>query len=162
MERVGGSSDTARLGDLARISPIVGILFFVPAMNLAGIPPFSGFLGKVGLIQAGAAAGGWLPYVVIGGSVVTSLLTLYAVARVWGRAFWSENPEGITGSGPVRGGHHSALGLGVLLPTTALVVVGIMLTVAAGPLYDVTTRAATDLMLRTPYLEAILGAGATL
>jgi multicomponent Na+:H+ antiporter subunit D len=162
VERVGGSSDTARLGDLARISPIVGILFFVPAMNLAGIPPFSGFLGKVGLIQAGAAAGGWLPYVVIGGSVVTSLLTLYAVARVWGRAFWSENPEGITGSGPVRGGHHSALGLGVLLPTTALVVVGIMLTVAAGPLYDVTTRAATDLMLRTPYLEAILGAGATL
>ena len=29
------------------------MLFFVPAMNLAGIPPMSGFLGKVGLLQAG-------------------------------------------------------------------------------------------------------------
>ncbi|SOC57738.1 multisubunit sodium/proton antiporter, MrpD subunit [Ornithinimicrobium cerasi] len=162
VERVGGSSDTARLGDLARISPIVGILFFVPAMNLAGIPPFSGFLGKVGLIQAGAADGGWLAYAVVGASVLTSLLTLYAVARVWGRAFWSENPEGITGRGPVRGGHHSALGLGVLLPTTGLVVVGVLLTVAAGPIYDVTTRAAVDLVLRGPYLEAVLGPGATL
>ncbi len=162
IERVGGSSDTGRLGDLARISPVVGVLFFVPAMNLAGIPPFTGFLGKVGLIQAGVDAGTWLSYVVVVGSVVTSLLTLYAVARVWGRAFWSENPEGITGSGPVRGGHHEALGLGVLVPTTALVAVTVGLTVVAGPLYDITTRAAVDLMMREPYLQAVLGPGAGL
>ncbi len=162
IERVGGSSDTSRLGDLARISPVVGVLFFVPAMNLGGIPPFTGFLGKVGLIQAGVEAGSWLAMTVVVGSVVTSLLTLYAVARVWGRAFWSENPEGITGSGPVRGGHHEALGLGVLVPTTALVGVTVSLTVVAGPLYGITTRAAVDLMTRQPYLEAVLGAGVTL
>lgn len=159
VERVGGSSDTSRLGDLARISPVVGVLFFVPAMNLAGIPPFTGFLGKVGLLQAGVDRGTWLAYVVVVGAVVTSLLTLYAVARVWGRAFWSENPEGITGSGPVRGGHHEALGLGVLVPTTGLVAVTVGLTFVAGPLYDITTRAAVDLMLREPYLEAVLGVG---
>ncbi|AXH96742.1 Na+/H+ antiporter subunit D [Ornithinimicrobium avium] len=162
IERVGGSSDTARLGDLAAISPVVGVLFFVPAMNLAGIPPFTGFLGKVGLIQAGVDAGTWLSYVVVAGAVVTSLLTLYAVARVWARAFWSENPRGITGQGPVRGGHHEALGLGVLVPTSGLVAVTVALTVVAGPLYDMTTRAAVDLMLREPYLQAVLGAGAGL
>lgn len=162
IERVGGSSDTSRLGNLARISPVVGILFFIPAMNLAGIPPFTGFLGKVGLIQGGVHNGSWLAMVVVVGSVLTSLLTLYAVARVWGRAFWSENPEGITGRGPMRGGHHEALGLGVLVPTTALVAVTVALSVVAGPLYDITTRAAVDLMLRTPYLEAVLGAGASL
>ncbi|GAA5160031.1 Na+/H+ antiporter subunit D [Ornithinimicrobium tianjinense] len=159
VERVGGSTDTARLGDLARISPIVGVLFFIPAMNLAGIPPFSGFLGKVGLVQAGVAEGGWLPLTVVGASVLTSLLTLYAVARVWGRAFWSENPEGITGQGPLRGGHHEALGLGVLVPTIAIVVVGVGITLAAGPLYDVTTRAAVDLALREPYVVAVLQGG---
>ena len=161
VERVGGSSDVARLGDLARISPVVGILFFVPAMNLAGIPPFSGFLGKVGLIQAGAADGGWLAWVVVGGSVLTSLLTLYAVARVWARAFWSENPSGIRGRGPWRGGHHEALGWGVLGPTTAIVAVTVALTVVAGPLFDITTRASVDLMSREPYIEAVLGAGET-
>ena len=159
VERVGGSSDSTTLGDLARISPVLGVLFFVPAMNLAGIPPFSGFLGKVGLIQAGVSDGGWLPYAVVVASVLTSLLTLYAIAQIWGRAFWSENARGLTGQGPVRGGYHQALGLGVLVPTVALVVVGIGLTIVAGPLFDITTRAATDLMLRTPYLEAILGAG---
>lgn len=162
VERVGGSSDSTRLGDLARIAPVVGILFFVPAMNLAGIPPFSGFLGKIGLLQAGVADGGWLALTVVVGSVVTSLLTLYAVAKVWGRAFWSENARGLTGQGPLRGGYHEALGAGVLVPTTALVLVGVGLTVVAGPLFEITTRAAVDLMLRTPYLEAVLGAGAML
>ena len=157
VERVGGSSDVTRLGDLARISPVVGVLFFVPAMNLAGIPPFSGFLGKVGLIQAGAQADTWLAWVVVAGAVVTSLLTLYAIARVWARAFWSENPAGITGRGPWRGGHHDALGWGVLGPTTGIVVVTIAITVVAGPLYGVTTRAAVDLISRAPYVEAILG-----
>ena len=50
----------------------------------------------------------------------------------------------------------------MLIPTTGLVVVGVGLTIVAGPLYSITTRAAVDLMLRTPYLEAVLGAGAVL
>src|SRR5690606_33629085 len=45
MERRGGSTSLDRLGGLARIAPFLAILFFVPAMNLAGIPPLSGFLG---------------------------------------------------------------------------------------------------------------------
>ena len=57
------------------------VLFFVPAMNLAGIPPMSGFLGKVGLLQAGLDVGSPLAYVLVAGGVVTSLLTLYAVAQ---------------------------------------------------------------------------------
>lgn len=159
VERVGGSSDSTRLGDLARVAPLVGILFFVPAMNLAGIPPFSGFLGKVGLIQAGVQDGTWPALVVVVGSVLTSLLTLYAVARIWGRAFWSENARGLTGEGPLRGGHHEALGVGVLLPTAAMVLVGVGITVVAGPLFDITTRAAVDLMTPAHYVEAVLGAG---
>ncbi len=88
MERRGGSTSMARLGGLARAAPGIAILYFVPAMNLAGIPPFSGFLGKVGLMQAGADAGTPLAYLLIAGSLVTSLLTLYAVSRVWAKAFW--------------------------------------------------------------------------
>ncbi|MGY1746101.1 Na+/H+ antiporter subunit D [Blastococcus sp. SYSU D00695] len=99
VERQGGTTSIDRLGGLARRSPLLAVLFFVPAMNLAGIPPLSGFIGKLGLLQAGVADGGTLAYVLVGGSVVTSLLTLVAIARVWTRAFWrppTQEPAGDT------------------------------------------------------------------
>ncbi|GAB3568095.1 Na+/H+ antiporter subunit D [Spelaeicoccus albus] len=90
IERRGGSTSLRRLGGLAKVSPILGVLFFIPAMNLAGIPPFSGFLGKLGLFRAGVADGSWLAYALIGAGVATSLLTLYAIGRVWNYAFWRD------------------------------------------------------------------------
>ena len=88
VERQGGSTAVDRLGGLAKASPLLAVLYFVPAMNLAGIPPFSGFIGKLGLLEAGVADGGWLPVVLVVGGAVTSLLTLVAISRVWTRAFW--------------------------------------------------------------------------
>lgn len=93
IERMGGTTVIHRLGGLAATSPVLGILFFVPAMNLAGIPPFSGFVGKVGLIEGGAAVATPMAWLLIAGSVVTSLLTLYAVVKAWGYAFWRPRPE---------------------------------------------------------------------
>jgi multicomponent Na+:H+ antiporter subunit D len=92
IERRAGSTSLLRLGGLARLSPLLAVLFFVPAMNLAGIPPMSGFLGKVGLLQAGLAVGTPQAIVLVVGGVVTSLLTLYAVAKTWTIAFW-RTPE---------------------------------------------------------------------
>ncbi|PWW21716.1 multisubunit sodium/proton antiporter MrpD subunit [Geodermatophilus normandii] len=88
VERQGGTTAVDRLGGLARRSPLLAVLFFVPAMNLAGIPPLSGFIGKLGLLEAGVAQGSAAAYTLVAGGVVTSLLTLLAVARVWTRAFW--------------------------------------------------------------------------
>ena len=87
-ERQGGTTSIDKLGGLARRSPLLAVLFFVPAMNLAGIPPLSGFIGKLGLLQAGVADGSAGALTLVAGGVVTSLLTLLAVARVWTRAFW--------------------------------------------------------------------------
>ncbi|GAA3735569.1 multicomponent Na+:H+ antiporter subunit D [Spinactinospora alkalitolerans] len=94
IERRGGSTSLNDLGGLAKLSPVLAVLFFVPAMNLGGIPPMSGFLGKLGLLQAGVQQGTPLAYALVAGSVLTSLLTLYAVARVWNRAFWRTPGEG--------------------------------------------------------------------
>jgi multicomponent Na+:H+ antiporter subunit D len=88
VERQGGTTSIDKLGGLARRSPLLAVLFFVPAMNLAGIPPLSGFIGKLGLLQAGVADGSAGALALVAGGVVTSLLTLLAVARVWTRAFW--------------------------------------------------------------------------
>jgi multicomponent Na+:H+ antiporter subunit D len=92
VERRGGSTSLIKLGGLARLAPLLGVLFFVPAMNLAGIPPMSGFLGKVALTEAGLRVGTPLAYAVVAAGMLTSLLTLYAVAKCWNLAFW-RTPE---------------------------------------------------------------------
>ncbi|MGZ6848988.1 MAG: Na+/H+ antiporter subunit D, partial [Blastococcus sp.] len=57
IERQGGTTSVERLGGLAASAPLLAVLFFVPAINLAGVPPFSGFIGKLGLLEAGVAVG---------------------------------------------------------------------------------------------------------
>ncbi len=175
-----GTTNLDRLGGLARSAPILSVIFFVPAMNLAGIPPFSGFLGKVALGKAGIAAGDWLAVLGVGASIAASLLTLYAVAKVWNRAFWQPvDPDVAVDSGedwahgPLHGHDQVSTGTqvstmwkvseldrlprGMALPTVALVLVTVTLTLAAGPLFEITDRAAAELMLRTPYVQAVLG-----
>jgi multicomponent Na+:H+ antiporter subunit D len=170
VERRGGSTSLNRLGGLATASPILGVLFFVPAMNLGGIPPFSGFLGKAGLLQAGVAADRPLAYLLVAGGVVTSLLTLYAVAKAWNLAFWRAAPAEIlepAGTAP-RGSADEpgpppatpvALPAAMVAPTAGLVLVGVALSVVAGPLFGVADRAAIDLRERSPYVESVLPGG---
>lgn len=186
IERRGGTSSLHRLGGLAKLSPLLAVLFFIPGINLAGIPPFSGFLGKLGLLQAGVELGTPFAWVLVAGSVVTSLLTLLVIARVWNRAFWrkpedAEYPDPVllvtasAGTGPVRTsrqvsgeptGRFAGKGAVPLLPgsmvgaTAALVGLGMALTVIAGPLFGLTDHAAHELMQRSPYIEAVLGPGA--
>ncbi|NJP31698.1 Na+/H+ antiporter subunit D [Micromonospora thermarum] len=147
-----GSTDLRRIGGLSRVAPLLAVLFFVSAMNLAGIPPFSGFLGKLGLFQAGVATGGSLPGALVAAGAVTSLLTLYVASRVWNIAFWRA-PRLATTEPAVR--------LPTLMTgaTVALVALGLTLTVVAGPLFDVTADAATDLLARTPYVRAVFPEG---
>ncbi|WP_030734897.1 Na+/H+ antiporter subunit D [Streptomyces griseus] len=101
IERRGGTTELTRLGGLARAAPMLALLFFVPAMNLAGIPPLSGFIGKLGLMRAGVADGSAWAWVLVAGSAATSLLTLYVVAKVWNLAFWRAAPPGQAATGTV-------------------------------------------------------------
>lgn len=179
IERRGGSASLESLGGLAKVAPVLGVLFFVPAMNLAGIPPFSGFLGKVGLLEAGVSRGGFVALVLVTGAVVTSLLTLYAMAKVWNRAFWRAAPDRVEAArGEDRRARVAtsvveeedgfsvpedapvALPKAMVASTAALVAFGLALTIFAGPLYGYAQRAAGDLLERTPYVEAVLPKGA--
>ncbi len=147
MERRGGSTSLDRLGGLARIAPFLAILFFLPAMNLAGIPPLSGFLGKAGLIQAGIDVGTPVAWALVVGSVVTALLTLYAIVKAWNKAFWQPAPEEPPAVRLPRAMVGSA---------AALVVVSVGITVVAGPLFDYTQRAAETLRDRDQYILSVL------
>jgi multicomponent Na+:H+ antiporter subunit D len=176
IERQAGASTLDRLGGLAAASPLLSFVFVVPALNLGGIPPFSGFIGKVALLEAGAESGSVLAWILVGSSVVTSLLTLYVVARVWTKAFWrlrKDAPEGhLSGPAPTALLDNTdgtmdieltdrddvgRMPVGMLVPTGALIVVGLALTVLAGPIFGYSDRAATEVMDRGQYISAVLG-----
>lgn len=173
IERQAGASTLQRLGGLAAASPVLAFVFVVPALNLGGIPPFSGFIGKVALLEAGAQNGSALAWILVAGSVVTSLLTLYVVARVWTKAFWrarADAPEGhLAGSAPavllddiedIEFADRDSVGrmpMGMLAPTGVLIAVGLALTVAAGPIFSYSERAAAEVLDRGQYISAVLG-----
>ena len=181
IERRAGTTSLDRLGGLMKLAPLIAVLFFVPAMNLAGIPPMSGFLGKLALIQAGVADGRPMALTLVAGSLMTSLLTLYAVATTWSKAFWRAPPPGIRQTGtvleseeredgedPASRAHGTegitgrAIVTSVNMPpamlgsTMALVALALSYTVMAGPLSALAERIATELLAREPYISAVL------
>jgi len=173
IERQAGASTLQRLGGLAAASPLLAFVFIIPALNLGGIPPFSGFIGKVALLEAGSQNGSVLAWILVGGSVATSLLTLYVMARVWTKAFWrarADAPEGnlamatpsalLDDSDDVAYADRDDVGrmpIGMLLPTGALIAVGLTLTVLAGPIFSYSERAAAEVLDRGQYISAVLG-----
>lgn len=173
IERQAGASTLKRLGGLAAASPLLAFVFIIPALNLGGIPPFSGFIGKVALLQAGSQNGSVLAWLLVGGSVVTSLLTLYVMSRVWTMAFWrsrADAPEGnlatavpsvlLDDADDVAFVDRDDVGrmpVGMLVPTGLLIAVGLSLTVFAGPIFSYSERAATEVLDRGQYISAVLG-----
>ncbi|WP_246957886.1 Na+/H+ antiporter subunit D [Brachybacterium sp. Marseille-Q7125] len=150
IEHRGGTTNLIKLGGLQKLAPLVAILFFIPAMNLAGIPPFSGFIGKVGLIEAGIAYDRPAGWILIAASVITSLLTLYAIAKIWSRAFWQEPDQEIID----REVRMPAVMTGA---TAAMIAFSLLLTFLAGPIMNYAGEAAHSVLQRTPYVSAVLG-----
>jgi multicomponent Na+:H+ antiporter subunit D len=170
IERQGGSTSINGLGGMLKAAPIIAVLFFVPALNLGGIPPFSGFIGKLALFQASAEQGTALTYVLIGAGALVSLLTLYTLVRIWTLVFWrpasdvegyesdlvanvSEAP-GATATQTVR-----TTPFLMVAATAAMVAVSLALTVFAGPLYALSSRAGENLEGPSYYVDIVFPGG---
>jgi multicomponent Na+:H+ antiporter subunit D len=170
IERKGGSTSINELGGLLKASPLIAALFFIPALNLGGIPPFSGFIGKLALFEASAEQGTGLSYLLIGAGAFVSLLTLYALMRVWNMAFWRPAADVADYDSPLLHNVSEAPNAPVLqqtrstpklmvAATSAMVVVGLALTVFAGPLFALSSRAGENLEGPGAYIEAIFPGG---
>jgi multicomponent Na+:H+ antiporter subunit D len=145
VEESEGTGTIDSIDGVAHKSPVLAWLFLPAALSLAGFPPFSGFVGKLALIEAGFAAEGW---VIVGVSLAVSLLTLFSMTKIWGGVFWGKPspPE------PLR-----RIPMGMIVPTAALVVVGLVIAIGAEPLVEYAERAAADLVDPATYRNWVLG-----
>ncbi len=149
IRRAGGSFSLAALGGLWRRDPWLGILFAIPALSLAGMPPLSGFWAKLFVVRSGFEAG-WYALAAI--ALATGVLTLYSMLKIWLEAFWKEPPEGAALR--ILAGRERWLLLG---PVAALGLVTLSIGLWAEPLIAYALAAGEQLAGRDAYIAAVLG-----
>lgn len=85
-----GTDRLKDMGGLIKRYPLLGWMFFILALALVGIPPLSGFPGKLLLVRGGLEEG------MIGLSLVgvgSSLLVLYSLIKIFRIGFWGDPQE---------------------------------------------------------------------
>jgi len=152
VERRAGSDRLSRIGGLVRSAPMIAVLFALPALSIAGLPPFSGFVGKFALVGSGIESDEWA---IVAVSLLVSLLTMYVMVRIWSGVFWGE-PEDPAIVAWIESDDSTVPRL-MTGSASAVVALSVALMIFAGPLYDYSKRTAEDLLAPDRYVTAVMG-----
>jgi multicomponent Na+:H+ antiporter subunit D len=144
-----GSFALARIGGLWAAKPLLGLLFLIPALSLAGLPPLSGFWGKLVVIRSGLEAQAWLLAAV---ALLVGVLTLYSMIKIWNEAFWKAQPEDQRALAWTRRER-----LATYLPIVALGALTMTIGLFTEPFAALSLQAAESLLDRQSYIVAVLG-----
>ncbi|MDH1440917.1 proton-conducting transporter membrane subunit [Pseudomonas sp. GD03721] len=150
--RICGSERLADMGGLYKRMPWLALLFAIPALSLAGIPPLSGFWAKFLLVKASLDAAAWWA---AGIALLTGVFTLLSMNKIWNEAFLKPHPRGEEALQRVTGMRAAWVGMSALALLTVLIGLG------AGPLIDYAVAAAAQLADPQAYLQPFTGAGGT-
>jgi multicomponent Na+:H+ antiporter subunit D len=148
--RLTGTNELKKMGGLYHNQPLLATLFLLPALSLAGIPPFSGFFAKLALVRAGLETS---QYAIVIVSLVVSVLTLFSMTKIWGEAFWKKPTEDEIED---RSKPHISLDLLVRTTIVAVGLIGI-LSLATGFVFDISFQAGNQLLDPSRYINAVLG-----
>lgn len=149
--RLTGSSALPRSGGLYHQRPFLAVLFLLPALSMAGLPPLSGFWAKLALITASLGHGHYLLTMV---ALLVSLMTLFSMTKIWNEAFWKTRPPGEeTGPHPMT----VLSGVQVYAPSLALALVSVAMGLGAEPFFRLALVAAGQLLEPAGYITAVLG-----
>ena len=111
---VTGTSNLRKMGGLIKIYPALGWFYLIAAFGLAGVPPLSGFVGKLLIVQGGFEAGNIWSSILI---LASSIIVLLSVMRIFIYAFWGEQGQLV----PINKTKYNRL----FFPTILLVIVSI-------------------------------------
>jgi len=151
--RRGALGDRLDPGPATTSPRLLGGLFFVAAMAVAGLPPLSGFLGKFLTLHA-ALDHPLLPWI-MGTVLAGGLLGLIALARTGSLLFYRVLPSEARAAEP-----WPAL-VRETLPIIGLLLLGLGLTVGAGPALDQARAIAAQMLEPQAYIQAVLNPGGT-
>ena len=148
VEKMDGSFNLKELGGIYSTRFGVALLFLLPALSLAGLPPLSGFFAKLALVVAGFEL---QQYPIVAAGLAVSLMTLYSMTKIWNEAFWKEPKD------PAHHLPHKPISTWLWASTATLVLLSLLAGILAEPLLGLASQAAAQLADPSIYIQAILG-----
>lgn len=140
-----GTTDLRKMGGLIKTYPVLGWTYLVAAFGLAGIPPLSGFPGKLLIVQGGFEGPQFWGSIVI---LATSLIVLLSAMRIFIYAFWGEPVETV----PLKKSVFNQL----FIPTVILVAITVVFGVGAELFMPFISGAGEVLLNPSLYIDAVL------
>ncbi|MDW0117600.1 Na+/H+ antiporter subunit D [Sporosarcina thermotolerans] len=142
---VTGTSNLRKMGGLMKTHASLGWFYLIAAFGLAGIPPLSGFIGKLLIVQGAFQAGNVWGSIII---LASSLIVLLSVMRIFIYAFWGKPVE------LPRTNQKSYARM--MVPAIVLVVLSIFYGVGTEWLVPYMTDATDVLLNPSIYIDAVL------
>ena len=140
-----GTTNLREMGGLMKTYPFLAWVYLVAAFGLAGIPPLSGFPGKLLIIQGGFEGPHFWGSIVI---LATSLLVLLSAMRIFIYAFWGEPQKTM----PLEETTYRRM----LIPTVVLLLITVVLGVGAEMFMPLIQGAGEVLLNPSIYIDAVL------
>ncbi|WP_026689160.1 Na+/H+ antiporter subunit D [Alteribacter aurantiacus] len=144
-EKITGTTDLKKMSGLLKSYPVLGWLFLVTAISLAGIPPLSGFFSKFALILNGIEQE---RYFIVFISLVVGILTLFSMMKIFIYVFWGEESLAEKDKNkPI---------MPLLAPILPLVALTVILGIGAEPIFSFSMEVANQLLEPSQYINSVL------
>jgi len=142
---ITGTSNLRKMGGLMKTHAPLGWIYLIAAFGLAGIPPLSGFAGKLLIVKGAFEADNIWGGIII---LASSLIVLLSAIRIFIYAFWGEPVE------LPKTNHRSYRNM--MIPAVVLVMISIVYGVGTEWLVPFMTDASDVLLNPSIYIDAVL------
>jgi multicomponent Na+:H+ antiporter subunit D len=147
-----GTLELKKLGGFIHRMPWLAVLFLIPALSLAGLPPLSGFFAKLTLIIAAFRESS---LAIAATALAVGLLTLFSMMKIWNEVFWKPMPE-TCDEAINRRPWTTRDRVCFLGPVVVLAVITVLIGLGAGAVFDLAERTAAQLLDSSDYIRAVL------
>ena len=149
--RLEKTSDIRKLGGFYHQFPFLAILFFIPAFSLSGLPPLSGFWGKLILLKSALMTH---HYIIAAVLLFVSLLTLYSMTKIWNQVFWKEKP---TAEKLIINRFNAYQKIIYFFPIIILAIITFVIGIFPQTFLNIALQASNQLFNPSAYIQAVLG-----
>ena len=141
---ITGTSNLRNISGLISRYPGLGWTFFIAALALAGIPPLSGFVGKLLIVQGGFEGESFIGSFI---TLMSSLLVLFSVMKIFINGFWGKDRTYHEEKRPVKQ---------LLIAPVMLVMISALYGIGSESILPYISQAADTLLDPTIYIDAVL------
>ncbi|WP_340012492.1 Na+/H+ antiporter subunit D [Paenibacillus sp. FSL H7-0690] len=140
-----GTDRLKEMGGLIRRYPWTGWMFFVLTLALVGVPPLSGFAGKVMMVRSGFGENHVALALI---ALASSFVVLYSLIKVFQRVFWGGEKR----EEQVKPLHYKAM----MAPAAVLFAIVILMGVGAETVNGLVSQAGAVLADPALYINAVM------